>query len=856
MATAWTWGVRLGTVTAALWLAVGAATGCSDDNGTSPDAGQPDAGGDVTADAPSQGDMLPPNAPDKVTECNRPDIPPATTGTCSVTAGTKGKLFRGTVLAPHEVLHKGEVLIDDAGMIVCTGCDCSSSPDYAAATVVACADGVISPGLINPHDHITYANNAPVPPSTERYDHRNEWRKGLNGHPPIYTKSGANTQVQLYAELRFVMSGATSLIASGGKKGLARNLDANDPMLHEGVPIQGADYDTFPLDDSDGTMLTSGCAYGSRRTKAATVAHDQAYVPHLGEGVSAAAHNELLCTNNSAGDYNLFQPPTSIIHSVAALPDDAAQMRTDQTRIIWSPRSNLSLYGNTAPVTMYDAMGVPIALGTDWIPSGGMNILRELTCADSLNQKYFGKHFSDADLWRMVTLNAAYAGGAGGVLGALKPGYLADISIFDGKVNKDHRAVIDAGVEDVVLVLRGGKVLYGDDALVADPAIGGQSCESMGDVCGRAKRACVAQDVGGTTTLATLHAAGDPIYPLYFCKDQTPTDEPTCTPYRDTYPNGITATDKDGDGIDDASDDCPDVFNPIRPMDDGKQSDQDSDGIGDACDKCPLDAANACARPNAQDIDGDGIVDDLDDCPRVADPSQADGDGDGVGDACDSCPVKNPGATPCPLSIETIRDPKAANHPPPDAIVVLPPAYVTESVSGANGGFSMQDDTLAPYSGIYVTYGSGASSIKRGNKVVVTGVVIDGFGLGTIIASDVQVVDSGTTLPFSPIPVSTQDIGTGGPLVDTYQSMLLTLSNVTITDDIPDGANSKFYEFVVNGNVRIDDQFYTRYGTPTNGPYPPTGFTKGTTFTTLTGVLGYSFYNSKLWPRDSGDIVP
>jgi len=37
------------------------------------------------------------------------------------------------------------------------------------------------------------------------------------------------------------------------------------------------------------------------------------------------------------------------------------------------------------------------------------------------------------------------------------------------------------------------------------------------------------------------------------------------------------------------------------------------------------------------DQDGDGIPDASDDCPTIADPGQQDGDGDGLGDACDPC---------------------------------------------------------------------------------------------------------------------------------------------------------------------------------------------------------------------------
>jgi large repetitive protein len=97
-------------------------------------------------------------------------------------------------------------------------------------------------------------------------------------------------------------------------------------------------------------------------------------------------------------------------------------------------------------------------------------------------------------------------------------------------------------------------------------------------------------------TYTTLSGNNASSYPAFQCG--TPMNEPTCTPTRPQAVAGSTvftgttsAADSDGDGIPDAMDNCPTVFNPIRPMDNGTQPDADGDGKGDACDPCPLDKA-------------------------------------------------------------------------------------------------------------------------------------------------------------------------------------------------------------------------------------------------------------------------
>ena len=774
----------------------------------------------------------------EVVDCQKTLTPPAA-GVCEVTTpGTQGLRLVGTVLAPQKLYRGGEVTVDASGNITCVACDCSASA--ANATTVTCANGVISPGLINAHDHITYAHNAPVNGS-ERYAHRHEWRTGANSKPEIKYKSGAPKDAVLGAELRFLLGGVTSAISAGGQKGLLRNLDTSNK---EGLPAQTVDSDTFPLNDASGTMRDSGCNYGSKPTTAADIVGLDGYSPHISEGISQAARNEMTCT--TAGNLDVVEPQTAIVHAVAVSPKEIAEIAAESAWVVWSPRSNVSLYGNTAPITNLAAQGVGIALGTDWLLSGSLNLSRELSCADYLNKTHFDSYFSDYRLWEMVTTNGALAAGIERGLGSLKPGYVADIAIFDGTTNKDHRAVIAAEAKDVALVMRGGKVLYGDSALISAPELGAAACEAL-DVCGAQKKVCAQADTG--VALSTIKSVAEGFAPLFTCGSPPPI-EPTCIPSRPAEYTGVpSATDADGDGIDDGTDNCPKVFNPVRPMDQGKQGDEDGDNKGDACDPCPQDATDACTPKDFADIDGDGWSNGVDNCPDKHNGMQLDKDQDGKGDACDTCAEKNPAFTACALPIEAIRNPSHPNHPAIGSTVTLSGVYVTavRPLSGGSRGFYVQDTSLKPFSGIFIFTKGTSPSVSVGNEVTVTGTYEEFFDFSELSSPTITVTNPGTTLPFGPIAISNPaDIATGGSMAEGYESMLLSVSNVKVTVMNPD-APQDFDEFAVTGNLRIDDEIYEAMDNT---------YAVDTPFSKITGVLTYSFKEFKLLPRSAAELAP
>jgi outer membrane protein OmpA-like peptidoglycan-associated protein len=115
--------------------------------------------------------------------------------------------------------------------------------------------------------------------------------------------------------------------------------------------------------------------------------------------------------------------------------------------------------------------------------------------------------------------------------------------------------------------------------------------------------------------------------------------------------------DRDGDGILDGSDECPDVPEDVDGFEDADgcpDLDNDADGIADGDDTCPDDPedtdgfedSDGCPDP---DNDSDGILDTVDDCPFEAEDfdgwedadgcPELDNDEDGIPDTEDDCPM-------------------------------------------------------------------------------------------------------------------------------------------------------------------------------------------------------------------------
>ncbi|SMF01600.1 lamin tail domain-containing protein [Pseudobacteriovorax antillogorgiicola] len=827
---------------------IGIGTGCKKDSGKDqppPVVGPPVVEPPVVE--PPSLSLLP-----KTITCAQ-ELESKTSDTCELVYQGKGKgiYIEGMVLSYENPIENGGVLSTEDGKVSCVGCDCRQAAIDLDISRISCPSGVISPALINAHDHLSWAQAEPGDWGTERFEHRNDWRGGKRGHNKVRVPGSGGIVDKSLGEIRQLMTGTVTMAGSGSAPGFVRNAD--DFRYMEGLTSAPIAYQTFPLESGgDYAFVTDDCSY----SKADSLNRYElgTHLMHVGEGIDDAARNEYLCLSSAdKGGRDVTAPNNSYVHAIALNAPDAEALARDGTSAVWSPRSNIALYGNTAPVTMYKNLGVNIALGTDWTPSGSAHMLRELQCADHLNENFFNKSFNDYELWLMATANGASALKMEKEIGRLHKGQWADIAIFKALPDSNpYRSVIDSDASKTIAVLRAGNMLYGDAALLA--ALQGDSCETIpGDVCGVAKRLCYSQEASvlqsekELTNLSKFMEDVAEKYPMFFCG--VPDKEPSCDPLREgEYGEAKSDLDLDQDGVNDDVDNCPNVFNPIRPFEGDKQGDHDGDGFGDACDVCPMAAGNnqACPSGNPLDRDLDKVVDLVDNCSLKSNPDQGDGDKDGFGDSCDLClSFPNSDGTACPVgSIRTLKNYNA--QLPQNEISIGAKVSLQGVVTGVSDiGYYIQDlpdENREPLesAGIFVYVNKDAKP-EAGQVLKLEGEFGQFFEqLQLSQISKTELVGEGVIV--EPTSVSAAEFV--DPVISNkIEGMLIKIADegeVTIKD--PEDSERPFEGFFLNGVIPVSRDLGD-YDIPFEGD-----------IVRVAGIARMSFGRLQLDPRDSDDL--
>ncbi|MEM1178704.1 MAG: amidohydrolase family protein [Acidobacteriota bacterium] len=140
-------------------------------------------------------------------------------------------------------------------------------------------------------------------------------------------------------------------------------------------------------------------------------------------------------------------------------------LRERRISVLWSPMSDLWLYGDTLDVEALLRAGITVALASGAAPSGSKHVWAEAKFARKWLHA-IDAQVADQQIVRMVTVDAARCLGLGaaGQTRSLDVGDLADLFILRSPLETDNpfEAFFAARDGDVRATLVGGRPIYGD----------------------------------------------------------------------------------------------------------------------------------------------------------------------------------------------------------------------------------------------------------------------------------------------------------------------------------------------------------------------------------------------------------
>jgi 5-methylthioadenosine/S-adenosylhomocysteine deaminase len=379
-----------------------------------------------------------------------------------------------TMDAKHRVLNHGVIYLE-AERIVAVQNSEAKPPAGFEAVVRLETKGSIYPGLIELHNHLSY-NALPLWDVPKKFSNRDQWAKGdayrslISGPMRVIGMQKALTPaLTRYVEAKCLLAGVTtsqgvSLMSNAGIErfyaGSVRNVETGN---HDDLPAAAtkiSDVEATQIDAFLKRLDGPGCVF-----------------LHLSEGTDAAARQHFLDLKMPNGKWAISEHLCGI-HAVALEDADFKVLGDHGGSMVWSPTSNLLLYGQTANVKAAKRHGVRIGLGPDWSPSGSKNLLHELKIA-----RIVAKHddvFSDQELVAMVTREAAGIVGWDKGVGSLEVGKRGDLMVVDGQTGDPYAHLLEALETDISLVLIDGLPRAWGDRFTAALGNGTESCSVGG----------------------------------------------------------------------------------------------------------------------------------------------------------------------------------------------------------------------------------------------------------------------------------------------------------------------------------------------------------------------------------------
>ena len=374
--------------------------------------------------------------------------------------------------------------------------------------------GTIFPGLIELHNHLSY-NALPLwAPVPKRFEHRGQWPDFRDYRPMIsgpMTVIGedrdADGQPALppalvrYVECKCLLGGVTT------SQGVMLASNSGIRRFYRGVVRNVEQTGDAELPEARGRIADVD-ARDARRFLSQLRKENSCLLLHLSEGVTdpmradSVARRHFLALEIAPDEWALDDVFTGI-HASGLLPEDFDVLARRHGSMVWSPLSNLLLYGGTARVDAARAAGVRIGIGSDWSPTGSKNLLGELKVAWLHSQHALDGLFTARDLLAMATRDAARILKWGDALGSLEAGKRADLLVIAGRSGDAHEALLHARETDIRLVMINGVARYGATTLMAALAPPDQTVR----VGGEPRRLFLKQETGDPDVAAMPLAA-------------------------------------------------------------------------------------------------------------------------------------------------------------------------------------------------------------------------------------------------------------------------------------------------------------------------------------------------------------
>lgn len=372
--------------------------------------------------------------------------------------GLRGRVV--TMDASRTILSDGIVWVADGSISDVTG-PSDRPPAHAESPLIPTA-GTIYPGMIELHNHLAY-DTLPLFPIPRLYTKREEWqgtvgyRRYVSGPAGVIASAPDLIRATVrYVECKSLIAGTTTSqgltlrteLSKHLYQGIVRNAELPDaPELAPARPKIG---DVTP-DDLD-SFRTSLAGKGAR-------------ILHLAEGLPTSAARQHFLVLQAADGTWAIAPEFVGIHATGLTADDLAIVAEHGGSVVWSPFSNLILYGATTDIADAMRLGIKVSLGSDWSPTASKNLLNELKVAQ-IHSRDRQIGLTDQQLVEMVTVTPAQILGWQGLLGSIEPGKLADLTVVAGQTADPYSHLIDATEGDIRLVVIGGTGRYGTPALL------------------------------------------------------------------------------------------------------------------------------------------------------------------------------------------------------------------------------------------------------------------------------------------------------------------------------------------------------------------------------------------------------